>query len=292
MTTIQWVARSVTAQAISEVVANYLVVKGNTEDGTKCKTASLGEDGMDLLHLSLGSTSDEGEDTDVEEHITEPSKKKSKARGTVKLVRQSETSPSFFVRGVPHRRGHWSGHIYVPVRLSDEHTNESLDFFRRQLEEQGLSGTLVKHDHLHLSLSRPFSLQIAFIESFVQKLSDQLEHEPSMNLFLDGRTGQLLVNDEQTRSFWGWKVEPNTALTRLIQTVDTVLEEYNQPPYYKPPKFHVSLASIIGDVNEVVNNSMSLKRGCDHGSWHCLPVNQIVCKFGTTKTFKIDLQSD
>lgn len=63
----------------------------------------------------------------------------------------------------------------------------------------------------------------------------------------------LLVNDEKTRSFLtvGVGVGCDERLRRLVASVDAVLERYRQPTYYADPKFHVSVASLRGDVAAV-----------------------------------------
>jgi hypothetical protein len=40
-------------------------------------------------------------------------------------------------------------------------------------------------------------------------------------------------------------VVPNAALLQIVQSVNAVLQSYNQQVYYDPPHFHVSLASFV-----------------------------------------------
>jgi 2'-5' RNA ligase len=231
---------------------------------------------------------------------------RSKARGTVSLIPTSQAPPDLFVRSTPHQRGHWSGHILVPI-ASWSHSStiaQSIRTFQKYLERQGHSGVLVQHDHLHLSLSRPFSLHLAQLESFFDQLSKRLAHVPATTLYVD-RTGGVLVNYEKTRSFWGWKVQPNQILRSILGHIDAVLQNYNQPKYYDTPIFHVSLASFAGHVvqhhemiaeNESSSSSSSSsdesEEDEEEDKTDTVLLDQIHCKFGTTKNYVIQLQKN
>lgn len=60
----------------------------------------------------------------------------------------------------------------------------------------------------------------------------------------------VLLNDEKTRSFLCWKVRPNATLRRIVAHVDNLMKSYNQPVYYEPAKFHISIASFPGNIAE------------------------------------------
>jgi hypothetical protein len=102
---------------------------------------------------------------------------------------------------------------------------------------------------------------------------------------------KLLVNDERTRSFWCWPITATAALLRLVSHVDTVLQSYKQPTYYSPPKFHVSVASVVGDVSEVLTKRPEETDEQGDGSFATvvMSVPCVYCSFGTTKLYKIDL---
>jgi len=196
---------------------------------------------------------------------------KLRRRGSIDVIQSSEVQHSdFFSRSVKHRRGHWAGHIKISVPiipssspLSSENSlrnwkKHSVKRYRKLLELKGISGTIVEHDILYTSLSKYFSLQVSQIESFTRRLADLIQQEHSMNLYIEpmSRTGDedidqmVLMNEEKTRSFWCWKVHPNATLLRLVAHVDAVLKIYNQPTYYRPARFHVSIASFPGNVLE------------------------------------------
>jgi len=205
---------------------------------------------------------------------------KLRRRGSIDVIQSSEAQHSdFFSRSVPHRRGHWAGHIKISVPMIPSSSPSSSEIslrkwkkrsvkrFQQLLELKGISGTIVEHDILYTSLSKHFSLQVSQIESFTRRLADLVRQEHSMNLYIEptSRTGDddidqmVLMNEGKTRSFWCWKVHPNATLLRLVAHVDAVLKIYNQPTYYRPARFHVSVASFPGNILEksVGNDEMT-----------------------------------
>ena len=253
---------------------------------------------MDLLELE--GSSDDSDDScvsntskasQVEKSCQLPAAKKRK-QGCVSIILSSQAPASLFARSVPHKRGHWSGHVMVMIQFSSKMVERSILKFQRQLEKQGFSGTIIRHEQIHLSLSKYFSLQLGFIESFVKQLEVRLQHERSIRVPVDHNRGIVLVNEENTRSFWGWRVLQNATLTRLVQHVDVVLKSYNQPSYYDPPIFHISLASFPGNVLDVLEEEDDDDDSSDDDDNECdyIHIDSIQCKFGTIKSFIIDLQ--
>jgi hypothetical protein len=198
---------------------------------------------------------------------------KIRRRGSIDIIHSSAAQHSeFFSRSIPHRRGHWSGHVKIPLLMKTPSTSSetssyvvslqkwkkhSVERFQKLLERRGISGTVVEHDDLYISMSKYFSLQVPQIDTFARRLADLVRQEHYMNLFVD-IDEIVLMNDEKTRSFWCWNVYPNATLRRLLAHVDTVLKLYNQPIYYQPARFHVSVASFPGNILEKLapdNNS-------------------------------------
>jgi len=211
-----------------------------------------------------------------------PRRRKVRRRGCIDVIPSSKARDSdIFSRSIPHRRGHWAGHVKIPVltKLSSspssatgnkvlrQQKNSCVKAFRDLLEHRGISGTMVEHDNLHLSLSKHFSLQAAHLEPFVRQLTNLVRQEHPMNLCVESITASkmrsmwdtgiinemVLLNEEKTRSFLCWKVRPNGILQRLVDHVDTVMKSYNQPLYYQPAKFHISIASFPGNVLEMMD---------------------------------------
>ena len=223
----------------------------------------------------------------------EPSKKKQK-QGMVEVIPSRKASPDLFVRTIPHKRGRWSGHVFCPFPNVDDDAivQSSITKFQNRLERAGFSGVMVQHEELHFSLSRHLSFQIGSIESFMKQLATRVSAERSTRLLVD-TTGVLLVNDEKTRSFYGWRVCPNITIHRILRHVNEVLKSYNQPPYYDPPIFHISLASVAGDISKLWQESEDIRKDDneeeDQYGTTFTSVQKICCTFGTTKKYTIDL---
>ena len=200
---------------------------------------------------------------------------KIRRRGCIDVISSSKARDSeIFARSVPHRRGHWAGHVKIPFLtkvsschdhdLVQERKKNNVKTFQDLLERRGISGKLVEHEHLHLSLSKEFSLQDAQIESFVRQLTNFVRQEHATSLYIDsmltsefrsiwdnGRIEEIvLLNEEKTRSFLCWKVRPNVTLRRIVAHIDSVMKSYKQPVYYEPAKFHISIASFPGNLLE------------------------------------------
>lgn len=239
-------------------------------------------------------------------HQDSAAQTKRELAGSVQIVPAGTAQSTLFVRSVPHVRGNWAGHVFLQIQGGNQwrrQTKKSVERFRQRLQGAGWSGPLVVSEGLHVSLSRPFFLQLASIENFVKQLKQRLASERQLMLTVTNQE-RLLVNEEQTRSFLCWSVAA-PSLLRLIHLVDGVLENYQQPKYYESPQFHVSLASVPGNVESLLQEdrcagedshessseeaSDSTSEECHH-HWH-VPVSCLHCSFGTTKLYRIDLLS-
>jgi hypothetical protein len=137
-----------------------------------------------------------------------------------------------------------------------------------------------------VSFSRPFFLQLASIESFQTELRTALSYERAFTAQIDKEI--LLSNDEETRSFFGWKLDSSPGLVRLVREIDAVMIKYKQKQYYNPPIFHISLASIHGKVPAQVASLLGqLVKDGDFDS--LVHLRKLSCTFGTTKRFEIAL---
>jgi hypothetical protein len=231
----------------------------------------------------------------------QPSKRR-KTKGKVTITSSTDVPADTFVRSVPHRKGHWAGHVKIPVpntKFWKKQKKRSLHKFKLLLEEHGYSGSLVEHETIHISLSKPFSLQISQIESFRKRLLVLLQHHLSTNLHLDMDHPILLTNDENTRTFWCWKVLANPTLLKIVEQIDSTLEKYNQPPYYQPPVFHISIASFPEKVNidnadlssDTSNSSGSEETRTVTSEINTLALTSLDCNFGTTRNFVLPLKA-
>jgi Uncharacterised conserved protein len=207
-----------------------------------------------------------------------PRKRARPEGGVVKFITLQEyNTTALFVRSQPHVPGNWAGHVFVNLspHASCSATSwnvaetKCLDRIRKRFESSSggyninnnngsnTGAVVVVHGQMnwHVSLSRPFYLQAACIDSFVKELEQSLTGvvASSRTIRLLPHECTLLVNDDKTRSFWVWPVQPS--LKDLVQIVDRILLKYKQPMYYKPAHFHISVASIPEDLSTFWNQN-------------------------------------
>jgi Uncharacterised conserved protein len=258
---------------------------------------------MDLLE-GYGSSDDENDptrDDDPSVIITDPEE------SMVAIIPSSSVPSGTFVRAMPHVAGNWAGHVFSTIPIDDElreSLTASLSRFQQHLktthkippsaghQKQRLIISHLNYDHLHLSLSRPFTLQLASIDSFVTQLQKRLCLLPGLTLRLNLSAERLLVNDERTRSFWTVPVDANPTLMTIVEAVDAVLKTYNQPSYYSPPLFHISIGSVVGDLVDETNTTDTippLNLTTNSNNLRYVKVKQVECTFGTTKSYSMKL---
>lgn len=99
----------------------------------------------------------------------------------------------------------------------------------------------------------------------------------------------------------------NQQIKRILHHIDHVLTQYQQDSYYESPEFHISLASVKGNLLNDIDSDQMPKSF--HSSLHdgdtddddndddddgvgpplILTIDHVYCTFGTTKSYKIDL---
>lgn len=258
------------------------------------------------------------------------------------------TTRHHFERRQPHIPGNWSGYLYVslqshsstptPIQAMNQlHLRRLNQWARweirkcqRVLQQQEEPVVVVPHismedsdsddsseeddatcDDLHISLSRPFTLQQHSLSSFTSELTTRLQFlpaftiafplsplessndHPSISPYLD-----LLVNDERTRSFLVLPAHSSSCapIHHLIHAVNDILRKYGQMQYHECPKVHVSVASMQGDVRSLWNQNVV--RGSEDGSEEVVThetfvsfhVECVHCQFGSTKNIVVPLQ--
>lgn len=128
-----------------------------------------------------------------------------------------------------------SGHPPLPNRRIDEVSEER--------EEEA------DDDGLHISLSRPFELRRHQRAPFSAQLRHLLSSHRSFTFQLATFPPQALANDRASRAFVALDVSSaQPHLQRLVHAIDRLMEEYRQPAYYAPARFHASFAwRLIGE---------------------------------------------
>ena len=176
---------------------------------------------------------------------------------------------------------------------------------------------------LHVSLSRPFFLPLPSIDTYVSDLRLRLPHYRPFPLTLDMNEAFVLTNDDRTRSFLCLPVmgPGRDSAVKLIREVDASMERFGLPIYYKEARLHVSIASVAGDVTNLLAGKygiqdtpgsrdsggnmkgICLNRRCSEEKIEVprqgsvlvvcesvtFMVKKILCTFGTTKQFVITL---
>jgi hypothetical protein len=227
---------------------------------------------------------------------------KKQKRGQVTFVLPHELSKQqLFERQQPHVSGNWAGHVFItiPKNIDLEHEQQrAADAWKERLEREGWTGPMLLHKDeegklrkgMHLSLSRPFYLQRGSIESFVESLRERLKYTEKGWVRLDysDEGTKLFTNDDNSRTFLVWRIEDvENFLTSLVNDIDKVLERYGAAPYYHPPQFHVSVASIPDTCSAI--KLLDRKSDEDGPGVMAIPVSDIHCTFGTTEHFVIPL---
>jgi hypothetical protein len=248
-------------------------------------------------HAETLPDDDDGDDGECEK-TTKASSDKEKSttltrkrkRGQVTVLQQDEDDSPLFQRSQPPIRGNWVGHVFIVlqpliVKQLKEQQQQATASWKDQLEVSGWTGRMQSHDVLHVSLSRPFYMQRGSIQSFVSALKERLQYVATGWLRLLCYNPTVLCNDEKTRSFLTWPVDANPFLLTLVRHTNDVLSLYGEPPYYDPPLFHVSIASIPGVVATTATNSSAEASPVEV----VVPVTEIQCTFGSIQSYSIPL---
>ncbi|ETN67715.1 hypothetical protein AND_000488 [Anopheles darlingi] len=157
-------------------------------------------------------------------------------------------------RSFPHERGIWASYVYI-----DYEGQEGLERMQQEWNQE-LRAAGIKDfqpvGHLHLSLTKTFTIRHHNIVPFVGSLQELLGVHRRFRLELDG-VG-VYVNEERTRTFIGVRIAEVSypPLDRLVTELDECLLEYKLPRYYEDRSFHISLLWTLGDQSEIVTSRL------------------------------------
>ncbi|KAJ8658737.1 hypothetical protein O0I10_005461 [Lichtheimia ornata] len=141
------------------------------------------------------------------------------------------------VRKQPHMENSWATYVYLEVPVNDE-IQRIIDHITHYDNVHPIIDEEEKR--LHISLSRCIYLKHHQLEPFVQSIRD---HVNSPNMTLAFALISILTNDERTRSFITAEVGAGyDKLIDILGYVDSVMNIFRQPVFYKPPRFHASIA--------------------------------------------------
>jgi hypothetical protein len=286
---------------------------------------------MDLLHHYESDDEDnDKDDTGDVDNECEVSKTITLRTDSGRIEFVNDVESLLAVRSQPHVTGNWSGHVRISLddrvsfhEIDDDNADEwnllyewfdyCIEQYAEYLSDLGYNGKCWKHtptqstssssSSLHVSLSRPFYLQFANIDSFVSQLGKRLELIPTFDLLLQNSSSlQILNNDERTRSFLVMPIrstnrynDKDLPLESIVQCIDDVLQSYRQPSYPKPAQFHISLASWVPAIPQAMAQSAAVawqqRQKSPNEPLSIYPVTKIQCQFGTTKVFEIPLMT-
>ena len=150
--------------------------------------------------------------------------------------------------------GQWNTHVAVPVKLPkwelEELRAEALKAGgRKPLTSEGVFAW-VEPDALHVSVSRSVGLYQHELEPFKRVLETHLRklalpEDAPLRISLRSDEFVELPGAEGNGAYLCALVEDGeSTLVELVSAVDAAMAEFDRPPYFDPPIFHVSLAYV------------------------------------------------
>ncbi|XP_036367359.1 U6 snRNA phosphodiesterase-like isoform X2 [Octopus sinensis] len=178
------------------------------------------------------------------------------------------------IRSFPHLAGNWATHVYIEVERN-EHFAEIQRLLLSELEP---FADFKAFSQLHLSLSKTVPIRHHWIQPLTDSLSVSLQ--------------------DAVRTFLSLQVTSSTdTLFDYTTYVDKAFKDFNLPPFYSDPSFHVSIAWSLGDViNAIPEETMqNLQNHLDdylseHINSFVISITEIHCQIGN-KHFKFPLKS-
>ncbi|KAL1927344.1 hypothetical protein VTP01DRAFT_3973 [Rhizomucor pusillus] len=141
-------------------------------------------------------------------------------------------------RTTPHKVNSWATHVYVESPL-----NEYLDRIIESVTKFSPDIHSLTHDgQAHISLSKCVFLKEHQLDNFADAVRKALPDKHS-SFIVSFAQLSVLTNEEQTRSFVTAEIGAGyNELSALVECIDSVMLKFNQPVFYKPPRFHASIA--------------------------------------------------
>ncbi|XP_020299579.1 U6 snRNA phosphodiesterase [Pseudomyrmex gracilis] len=144
------------------------------------------------------------------------------------------------IRSFKHERGNWATLVYINYIASDS----LYTWMKSVINDLPVQGDIIPS--FHISLSRTLILKYHWIESFVDSLKLLCR---GFNSFVMQLTDvKVYCNEEKTRTFLGiYCHNEDGVLKCLLEAVDSLLAEYQLPPFYKDSSYHISFFWCLGD---------------------------------------------
>ncbi|KAI3968225.1 hypothetical protein MKX01_018528 [Papaver californicum] len=189
------------------------------------------------------------------------------------------------VRNFPYE-GNYALHVFIPVYIPPT-PMKNLTLFPKRIVKM-VPGLHVIDDDIPLSIPCKDNQeleQVVLGREFL-KFGKNCSYLSSPNRFHFGNAtseiffakAEVLVNDEQTRSFLAMEVVAGglAEVTRQIQSVNEIYRFHNLPEFYKDPRPHISLLWASGNVSDLLK-----KRVMEYLSASTMSQNRRIfsCKF-------------
>ncbi|KAI9301662.1 hypothetical protein BJ944DRAFT_271154 [Cunninghamella echinulata] len=221
--------------------------------------------------VNYESTTDEEYSDDEKVLSTTSKKRRLSVEETIKKKQTVPKLPSFFspvlqskesdrkdyqgrLRGTPAVVNSWATHIYIQFPLNDE-----IQSILNTIPQNSNIHTYDEKD-LHISLSKCFLLKEHELDSFAKSIKSQLSHINSFSISFAQLT--KFENENKTRFFLSAEIGYGyNEINKCVERIDQTAIKYKQPPYYKPPRFHLSFAwSLKSDPIEEALDNISKKQ--------------------------------
>ncbi|XP_076272105.1 U6 snRNA phosphodiesterase 1 [Rhynchophorus ferrugineus] len=194
------------------------------------------------------------------------------------------------IRSFAHERGNWASFVYIPIT---EHV--SLERLVSYIKELMVDNIDVKPmSDLHISLTKTVVLRYIWINPLVKTIQNYVKCFKKFVIVLGAV--KVYCNEERTRTFLGIEVKSGyDTLLKLVDNLDKCLSEFNLPPFYQDPSFHISIAWCLGDQQNILESVLpqinekldDLKECYPEDQWYSV-VEYLLCKIGN-KQFQFQL---
>ncbi|XP_055948060.1 U6 snRNA phosphodiesterase 1-like isoform X2 [Argiope bruennichi] len=195
------------------------------------------------------------------------------------------------IRSFPHERGVWATYVYIEYN-PESAFYEMIENLRQTASSHNIE--MQVPEDFHISLTRTLKLRHHWIVPFIDSLKAKLCHFYQFKIIF--QTLEVYENEEKTRTFLGLKVHTGyDQLLKILRKVDSCVEEFKLPIFYKNPSFHLSCTSCIGargdeiekimaDLNIIFQSFIESHPECGR-----LWVEKVCCKSGN-KLFTVNLK--
>ncbi|XP_060535850.1 U6 snRNA phosphodiesterase 1 [Cylas formicarius] len=186
------------------------------------------------------------------------------------------------VRSFRHVRGNWATFVYVPVEARAG--IDELVSYAESITPPDF-GVQRAYDY-HISLTKTVILKHHWIKPFVDAIKTTFVGFNKFVVFFD--EVRVYSNEEKTRTFLGLQTNSgHDSLVSIVHVLDRCLAEFNLPPFYEDPSFHLSVAWCVGDrerdfahyLPRINAHLAELKTARSQDNWYIL-VDRLVCKIG------------